>query len=101
LELTIGLEAILLPLFHSEYFYSNLIGVDVIPPWHIADMSRRRSIKLLTLNYFSFVMALVVMFAMFAIAALSGLTGSGLYAKERNTPSIAGALTVCLFYFEE
>jgi hypothetical protein len=25
----------------------------------------------------------------------------GLYEKERNTPSIAGALSVCLFYFEE
>ena len=69
-ELTIGLKAFLLPLFHSESLSSNLVGVYVILP--IADMSRKRPIKLLTFYYFSFIMALIVMFAMFVIAAFSG-----------------------------
>jgi hypothetical protein len=58
-------------------------------------------IKLLALNRFSFVMALIVMFVMSVIATFSGLTGSGSYAKDRNASLHSRALTVCLFYFEE
>ena len=53
-------------------------------PENISAISRNCPIGLLTLNCFSFVMALIVMFVMFVIAAFSGLT---VYAKERNTSS--------------
>jgi hypothetical protein len=70
-----------------------LVVVDVFLPRHIADMSRKCPIRLLALNCFSFVMGLIVMIVMIVmivIAAFSGLTGSGLYAKERNTSQHRG-----------
>ena len=97
-ELTIGLETFLLPLFHSESLYSSLVGADVIMPRHIADMSRKWPIRLLTLNCFSFVMALIVMFV---IAIFSGWLEVGYMRRGGTPPSIAGAFTICLFYFEE
>jgi hypothetical protein len=95
-ELTIGLKAFLLPLFHSESLSSNVVGVVVVLP--IADMSRKCPIKLLTFNCFSFIMALIVMFV---IAAFSGLTGSGLYAMGRNTLHRWCIYSMFFFHFGE
>jgi len=81
----------------SFTLYSNFLTANYISSKNSSDISRNCPIRPLTLNCFSFVMEL---FVMFVIATISRLTGSGM-RRSRKLPFTASASKACLFYSEE
>ena len=79
LSSTIGLKTCSLPLFHSEFLHFDLKAINLIFTKNISDISQKRPIGLLTLDFLPFVMAIST------LTTVSGSTRFGLFVMKPNT----------------
>jgi hypothetical protein len=84
--LTIGLKTCSPPLFHSEFFHSEVGVLNLIVPKNITDMSQKRPIRLVTLNILPFIMVIT-------LSAVSESTRIGLFVMKPHLESMCFVLS--------